>query len=37
VTKMALYYFHERVWSHINWGYRAAPTADPVKVTGPAH
>lgn len=25
VTKMALYYFHERAWSHVQWGYRAKP------------
>ena len=36
VTKMALYYIHERVWTHINWGYRAAPAATPAKPTGPA-
>jgi uncharacterized membrane protein len=22
VTKMALYYFHERAWAHIDWGLR---------------
>lgn len=22
VTKIALYYFHERAWSHIGWGQR---------------
>jgi uncharacterized membrane protein len=37
VTKMFLYYFHERIWSHVKWGYRAAPTAEPVEVAGPAH
>jgi uncharacterized membrane protein len=25
LTKMVLYYFHERVWSHIDWGYREQP------------
>ena len=36
VTKMALYYFHERIWSHVNWGYRAAPEAEPANPAGPA-
>jgi len=22
LTKMGLYYLHERVWAHINWGFR---------------
>ena len=34
VTKMALYYFHERIWSHVNWGYRAAPEAEPANPAG---
>ncbi len=24
LTKMVLYYFHERAWSSINWGIRTA-------------
>ncbi len=29
VTKMILYYFHERAWSSIHWGFKEAP-ADPA-------
>ena len=36
VTKMLLYYFHERIWSHVQWGYRAAPDAETVRAAGPA-
>jgi len=25
ITKIALYYFHERVWSSIRWGSQRAP------------
>jgi uncharacterized membrane protein len=25
ITKVALYYFHERVWSSINWGAEPPP------------
>src|SRR4051794_17448813 len=25
ITKICLYYFHERVWSAIPWGHRRAP------------
>lgn len=25
LTKMVLYYFHERAWSGINWGMKDAP------------
>lgn len=35
VTKMFLYYFHERVWSHVNWGYREQPVAVSHDGTGP--
>ncbi len=29
VTKIALYYFHERVWSSIHWGAKRTPV-DPA-------
>lgn len=31
LTKMVLYYFHERVWSSVHWGAErtATPLADP--------
>ena len=29
LTKMVLYYFHERAWSSIRWGTNRAPT-DPA-------
>lgn len=29
ITKILLYYFHERVWSTIGWGARRAPD-DPA-------
>ena len=29
LTKIALYYFHERVWSSIKWGAKRAPD-DPA-------
>jgi uncharacterized membrane protein len=29
ITKIALYYFHERVWSSINWGAKRVPN-DPA-------
>lgn len=25
LTKIALYYFHERGWSHVRWGLKEAP------------
>lgn len=28
VTKIALYYFHERIWSSILWGTKRPPIAD---------
>lgn len=28
ITKIGLYYFHERVWSSIHWGTQRVPTAD---------
>ena len=31
LTKMVLYYFHERAWSSIHWGFTDAPrTAEPT-------
>jgi uncharacterized membrane protein len=27
LTKMVLYYFHERVWTHVRWGYVEEPPA----------
>jgi uncharacterized membrane protein len=29
LTKMVLYYFHERAWSAVDWGVETAP-ADPA-------
>ena len=29
ITKMILYYFHERAWSTIHWGFKEVP-ADPA-------
>lgn len=29
ITKIFLFYFHERLWSLVHWGHRAAPV-DPV-------
>lgn len=28
ITKVLLYYFHERVWASIGWGAKPAPTPD---------
>ncbi|WDF72604.1 DUF2061 domain-containing protein [Novosphingobium sp. KACC 22771] len=30
ITKVALYYFHERVWSSIHWGAQRAAPNDPA-------
>lgn len=30
LTKMVLYYFHERVWSSVHWGAARAATPRPV-------
>lgn len=30
VTKIGLYYFHERVWSSIRWGAKRAVPDDPA-------
>lgn len=34
VTKIMLYYFHERLWSSIRWGARDTPAApdDPASI-----
>lgn len=29
LTKILLYYFHERVWSTINWGAKRGDDSDP--------
>lgn len=26
LTKFLIYYFHERAWAHVNWGFRPAGT-----------
>lgn len=31
VTKIALYYFHERAWAHFNWGL---PKSDAGQIVG---
>jgi uncharacterized membrane protein len=30
LTKMVLYYFHERAWANVKWGVRDAPPPDPA-------
>ena len=30
LTKMFLYYFHERAWSSVSWGMKSDTTADPA-------
>lgn len=32
-TKMVLYYFHERAWSRVTWGVKAA-TPEPARAAG---
>lgn len=32
LTKMVLYYFHERVWSSIGWGLHPTGTAEPPEM-----
>ncbi len=29
ITKILLYYLHDRAWSHVQWGKRAAPAVSP--------
>jgi uncharacterized membrane protein len=32
ITKMVLYYFHERAWAHVKWGYKASePESAPTR------
>ena len=33
LTKMVLYYLHERAWSSINWGIHTGETPDQAKPT----
>ncbi len=28
VTKIGLYYFHERIWSSVHWGTKRSPVTD---------
>jgi uncharacterized membrane protein len=35
ITKMFLYYFHERAWSSVKWGI-AEHAKDPAKIEKPA-
>jgi uncharacterized membrane protein len=30
LTKMVLYYFHERAWASVKWGVRDVPPPDPA-------
>lgn len=32
ITKILLYYFHERVWSSIHWGAKRDPAASIEKI-----
>ncbi|WP_082443355.1 MULTISPECIES: DUF2061 domain-containing protein [unclassified Sphingomonas] len=42
ITKILLFYFHERAWSLVRWGHRpdaaaeTAPVAEPVPATATA-
>lgn len=31
LTKMVLYYFHERIWGAIGWGLHPGESADPAE------
>lgn len=31
ITKIGLYYFHERVWSSIHWGTKRPPVVDEAQ------
>lgn len=33
ITKIGLYYFHERVWSSIHWGTQRAPEEESAELT----
>lgn len=37
LTKIALFYFHERAWSLVRWGRRAEPTPSVEPATLPAN
>jgi uncharacterized membrane protein len=37
ITKIGLYYFHERIWSSIHWGTQRPPVADDTaQISGEA-
>ena len=33
ITKMVLYYFHERAWTNVDWGFKDAPSPPDEKLT----
>ncbi|MET0372308.1 MAG: DUF2061 domain-containing protein [Sphingobium sp.] len=33
ITKIALYYFHERAWAQSGWGLPVVPPVEPERVT----
>ncbi|MED5398546.1 MAG: DUF2061 domain-containing protein [Candidatus Thermoplasmatota archaeon] len=33
LTKMILYFFHERAWSRVDWGLEDVETIDPSAIT----
>jgi uncharacterized membrane protein len=35
VTKIALYYFHERAWAQFGWGLPALPPTEPPVAASP--
>ena len=35
LTKMVLYYFHERAWAAVDWGVSGAPAAPLAKIEDP--
>jgi len=32
LTKMVLYYFHERAWSSVRWGFKETPDDPAAKI-----
>lgn len=34
ITKIFLFYFHERLWAMVRWGHRAAPVAAAAPAAG---
>jgi len=36
ITKILLFYFHERAWSLVRWGHRAEPVVETVPDGDPA-